>query len=457
MEEILETYSNNKKVYIIDENLSISVNIKRNRYGIPSEFLFNMAARKNLKREFLFVSRVIGKHLPMNPLALNLIGGILARSWLEERENRVSEETEILVHAFNYLQKRKIGQVIESSNLEEAVEILKNPIKLKHKTLFIGFAETATGLSQAVFNSFSNSTYIHTTREEVKDIEASILFKEEHSHAMEHQLYPLNPNMFKEHEDIVLIDDELTTGKTALNLINKIKGNSFGIISLLDFREKEQEHNFDDCKGKVVKVCSLIKGTISPKKTGELDYVDKMERNFIKKEVFFKEIRISKGNFIHGYLMETGRFGCTSEMHRKFMQEVKDIGLGLKKLRVQGNCLCIGTEEFIYIPCVISGEMGSDVFFQSTTRSPIYARSLPNYAINKKITFKTSEDLETPKYLYNIPQDFYKQVFMFSEKPLDEAKKEEFAQLFYHYNIKNVVFVCFEEKDNIKKEAIKDE
>ena len=90
--------------------------------------------------------------------------------------------------------------------------------------------------------------------------------------------------------------------------------------------------------------------------------------------------------------------------------------------------------------------MGSDVSFQSTTRSPIYARALPNYAINKKITFKTSEDLETPKYLYNIPNDVYKQVFMFSEKPIEEAKKEEFAQIFNHYNIKNVVFVSFEEK-----------
>ena len=405
-----------------------------------------MAARRNTKREFLFVSRVIGKHLPMNPLTLNLIGGILARGWLEERENIFLEETQVLVNNLNYLQGRKIGQPVETSILESTIEILKHPIKLKHKTLFIGFAETATGLAHAVFNSFSNSTYVHTTREDIKNIEASILFKEEHSHATDHQLYPNDPNIFLEHEDIVLIDDEITTGKTALNLINKIEGNSFGVISLLDFREEEQEHNFYNCKGKDIKLCSLIKGTIRLKKTGELDLVDKMESYLVKKEVSFTEVRINKGTFNDGYIMETGRFGCTSQMHKEFMLEVKDIGAKLKKIRVDDNCLCIGTEEFIYIPCVISSEMGSKVSFQSTTRSPIYARSLQSYGINNKITFKTTEDLETPKYLYNIPYGFYKQAFMFTEKPLEEDKKVEFAQIFNHYNIKNIVFVSFELK-----------
>ncbi|MBC8059415.1 MAG: phosphoribosyltransferase domain-containing protein [Clostridiaceae bacterium] len=445
MEKTLETYSNSKREYVIDKNLHINLHIKKNRYKIPSEFLFSMAARKNTKREFLFVSRVIGKHLPMTPLALNLIGGILARSWLEERENILLAETKVLVNAFNYLQGLEIGQPTEISRIESAIEILKSPIKLTHKTLFIGFAETATGLSHAVFNSFSNSTYIHTTREDIKGIEASILFQEEHSHAMEHQLYPINTNIFQEHEDIVLIDDELTTGKTALNLINKIKGKSFGIISVLDFREKEQELISDSYNGKAVRICSLIKGTIRPSKTGQLDFVDKMDAALMDKEVTFKEIKVNKGNFIHGYIMETGRFGCTSEMHREFMVEVKNIAVDLKKLRIAGNCLCIGTEEFIYIPCAISSEMGSEIYFQSTTRSPIYVRNLPNYGINTKITFKTSEDLETQKYMYNIPKSFYKQVFMFSEKPLEEDKKEEFAQIFNHYNIKNVVFVSFQE------------
>jgi len=445
MEEILETYSNSEKKYIIDKNLKIDVHINKNRYDLPCESLFNMAARKNIKREFLFVSRVIGKHLPMNPLALNLIGGILARGWLEERENIFLEETQILVNAFKYLQGKENGQSLDNSLLAPAIKILKDPIKLSHKTLFIGFAETATGVSQAVFNSFSNATYIHTTREDIKSIKSSILFQEEHSHAMEHQLFPVNSNIFSEHEDVVLIDDELTTGKTALNLINKIKGDSFGIISLLDWREKDQEAAFDNYKNKDIRFCSLIKGTIKLEKTGQLDFVDKMDSSFKKKQVTFKEIRINKGNFIEGYIMETGRFGCTSKMHREFMIEVKNIALELRKLRIKGNCLCLGTEEFIYIPCAISAEMGTEISFQSSTRSPIYARDLPNYAIKEKITFKTSEDLETPKFLYNIPDKFYEQVFMFTEKPLLEDKKEELAQIFYHYNIRNVIFVCFKE------------
>jgi len=438
MEEILET--------CLDKNLKISVDIKENRYDIPCEFLFSMAARKNLKREFLFVSKVIGKHLPMNPLALNLIGAILARGWLEERENIFLEETQVLVDAFNYVQSREIKEALEPLKIELALEILKNPIKLAHKTLFIGFAETATGLAQAVFNSFSNATYIHTTREDIKNIPVSLLFKEEHSHAMQHKLYPLNSDIFNQHQDIVLIDDELTTGKTAINLINKIKGNSFGIISLLDFREKEQECSFENCKVKNIKFCSLIKGSIKLEKTGKLDVEDKMDSFLIKKPVDYKQVIINEGNFIDGYLMETGRFGCTSKMHLEFMLKIKGMAENLKKLRIAGNCLCLGTEEFIYIPCAISFEMGSKISFQSTTRSPVYAKDLKNYAINNKVTFNTSYDVETPKYLYNIPKGLYEQVFMFSEKPLNIDEKEVFAQIFNHYNIKNIIFVSFEEK-----------
>ena len=451
MEETLEIYSSNEKNFTIDKNLDVLVDIKKNKYNIPSEFLFKMAARKNLKREFLFVSKVIGKHLPMNPQALNIIGGLLARSWVEERENTFFQDTEVLVEAINYLQEKEFGEKIDESDLAEAISILKKPIELKSKTLFIGFAETATGISHAVFNSCTNATFIHTTRENIKSIKPSVLFEEEHSHAVEQQLYPLNPSIFEEFDDIVLIDDELTTGKTALNLINKIKGKNFGVIAILDWRESEQEVLYENNQGKNIKVCSLIKGTIRHEKKGKLDFADKIEELVEKEPISFKDIRFRSGNYIEGYLMETGRFGCSSNMHRDFFKEISKIALDLKKLRVDGNCLCVGTEEFIYIPCVISSEMGKNIYFQSTTRSPIYAKNISHYGINRKIAFKSHEDIDIQKYLYNIPSDYYNQVFMFSEKPLEESKRKEFAHIFSNYNITNVVFVSFENSQEVEK------
>lgn len=438
MEEIIKIYSNNPVNYRIDNNLEVLLDIKENKYDIPSKHLFKMAARKNLKREFLFVSRVIGKHLPMHPQTLNIIGAILARSWAEKRENICFKDIKILVDALNYLKENEINETIDEDKIKEAVEITNKPIELKNKTLFIGFAETATGLAHAVFNSFSNAAFIHTTREDIKSIKPSVFFKEEHSHAVDHQLYPIDPLIFDKYDDIVLIDDELTTGKTALNLIDQIKGKSFGIISILDWRDIEQEKFYES---KNIKVCSLIKGNISHRKTGDLDRNDYIEQVNKEETVFYREVAFSKGNYIEGYLLETGRFGCTSHMHNKFKIQAKEIGEDLKKLKAEGNCLCVGTEEFIYIPCLISCYMGKNVFFQSTTRSPIYARNIEDYGINKKISFKTQDNIEISKYLYNIPHNFYSQVFMFTEKPLTKVKKEEFARIFYNYNIRNVVFV----------------
>ena len=435
-----------KRYYNIDKNLEIAVEVASNPYNIPPEFLFNMAARKNLKREFLFVSKVIGKHLPMVPITLELIGAILARSWIKGREGRSLPDTLILVEVFKKIQA---GAWVSSEEMKIIKSIIATPIALKHKTLFIGFAETATGLAQAVFNSFSNAAYIHTTREAINTVTASVLFQEEHSHAVEHQLYPLDPELLNNFQDIVLVDDELTTGKTALNLIKKLKGTSFGVISILDWREKEAEELYENYRDKKLQVCSLIKGNIAEKKTGETKALDKVGSVEVSKPASYREIIYGEGSYLENYLIQGGRFGISSEQQHNFKKSLKGIAKELKSLRNGGNCLCLGWEEFIYIPCVISEELGEKVYFQSSTRSPIYAKDIANYAITGKVSFTTSEDCETQKFLYNIPKDFYEQVILFTEKPLKEEKKQELIGIFNGYNIADFIFVSFSEGGRI--------
>lgn len=443
MERTINLYCNWDKKYSIDKNLEISVFVDRNTYNINPEFLFNMAARKNLKREFLFVSKVIGKHLPMEPLNLELIGALLARSWLEKREKKLMLDTDILVETFKTIQS---GNKI---SLDEVREILDEPIALEHKTLFIGFAETATGLAQAVFNSFSNAAYIHTTREAIETIDSSVLFREEHSHAVDHELYPLESEFLNNYEDIVLVDDELTTGNTALNLIKKLNGTSFGILSILDWREKEAVELYENYKDKKLRVCYLMKGHIIQNKVGEIVAEDHIAKIDEIAEGNYKEVIFGEGTFLEGYLMESGRFGLTSRQHQGFKKRLFKMSKEIEQYRVTGNCLCLGSEEFIYIPCAISKNMGDNVYFQSSTRSPIYAKNMEYYAIKDKVTFKTSGDELTPKFLYNIPNNFYSQAFMFTEKPLSKEKKKEFFNIFKFYGIDNIVFVSFKEGGKI--------
>ncbi|MBZ9684880.1 phosphoribosyltransferase family protein [Clostridium estertheticum] len=456
MENLTENYYNGSIQYNIDNRLKISLNINENKCNIPLSKLFTMSARENKKRDFLFVSKVIGKHMPMIPGTLKIIGGILARLWINERESSYHYPTTELVHTLISLDASRSMMDLNlkseektmrnhniSVNLSNSNDILNTPIKLANKTLFIGFAETATGLAQAVFQNFSNASYIHTTREKITSIEPALFFNEEHSHAVEHSLFPYKQDFFNDFEDIVLIDDELTTGKSALNLIKCLPGKSFGILSILDWRDAISYKMFEDEKNINVRVCSLVKGDIQCSKSKNIVSDAITQSSSSTKLIPSKEHVFEIADSIEGFNKATGRFGLSSKDNSKVFEEIKSISEILKKERTTGNCLCIGTGEFIYLPCSISSKLGDNVFFHSTTRSPVHARNIDCYGNKNKVAFQSPEDDTITNYLYNIPDNFYNQVFFFSEKPLLKEKKEELNRLFSHFHVKSIIFVCW--------------
>ena len=458
MENLTENYYNRSVHYNIDNSLDILLNIKENNCNIPVSKLFTMSARENKKRDFLFVSKVIGKHMPMIPDTLNIIGGILARLWINEREGSVDYPTTELVnalisldisHNMSDLHLKSEQKPIENHNSLASVsssrDILNAPIKLKNKTLFIGFAETATGLAQAVFQNFSNASYIHTTREKITSIEPALFFNEEHSHAVEHLIFPYEKGFFNKFEDIVLIDDELTTGKSALNLIKCLPGKTFGIISILDWRDANSYKMFEEEKDIDVRVCSLLKGEIKCSKSKDIISDAITIPPSSTKLIPFKDYVFQIAESIEGYNRATGRFGLNSQDNSKVFEEIKSISEVLKEERTTGNCLCIGTGEFIYLPCSISSRLGDDVYFHTTTRSPVHARNIDSYGNKNKVAFQSPEDDTITNYLYNIPDNFYEQVFFFSEKPLTKEKKEEFNRIFSYFHVKSIIFVCWKD------------
>ena len=456
MENLTQNCCNGSIHYDIDDSLEILLNIKENKCSIPVSKLFTMSARENKKRDFLFVSKIIGKHIPMIPDTLKIIGGILARLWINEREGSHDYPTTELVNTLisldatnnmSNLDLKMEQKIMENHdilfNIQSLHDTLNTPIRLANKTLFIGFAETATGLAQAVFQNFSNASYIHTTREKITSIEPALFFNEEHSHAVEHSLFPYENDFFNNFDDIVLIDDELTTGKSALNLIKCLPGKSFGIISILDWRDANSYKMFIDEKNIDVKVCSLLKGEIQCSKSKDIISDAITVPPSSTKLIPCTEYVFQIAQSIDGYNKSTGRFGITSHDNLKISKEIKSISNVLKKERTTGNCLCIGTGEFIYMPCSISSQLGDNVYFHSTTRSPVHARNITSYGNKNKIAFQSPEDDTTTNYLYNIPDNFYNQVFFFSEKPLTKEKKEEFNRIFSYFHVKSIIFVCW--------------
>ena len=56
----------------------------------------------------------------------------------------------------------------------------------------------------------------------------------------------------------------------------------------------------------------------------------------------------------------------------------------------------------MYVPMQIASQMGSDVYFQSTTRSPIYQTDKESYTIQQKFKFDSPENCGVINHLYNI-------------------------------------------------------
>ena len=418
-----------KETYQVVDGLKVHVEVLNNPYGFELNQLFQMATRINKKRSFLFVSKVLGKHLAVNPKIPLLVGYLLSMRYNEivfgQKDDRAKE----------------VAKAIQTKrNIDEVLLSLENKqLNLTAPTTFIGFAETATALGHAVFSSFQeNGRYIHTTREHVNEVHSVIDFEEEHSHATSHRVYAKDSSFFNDKSDVVLVDDEVTTGKTAINIIRTIKNEypqkeSFTVISILDWRtpeHRERYHQLEKELNITIHVVSLIDGIVTV--TGEPKLKNESTINVsevssvvshIKLQNFTPEMyEIVTSTNVDGminnspYLKATGRFGLDNEGQKKFSCEFEALGKKLMEMRKGKKTLIIGTGEFMYVPMKVATYMGSDVYLQSTTRSPIYQSDEFGYTIKNKFVFDSPENSGVTNHLYNIEAEQYDEIFIFVER-----------------------------------------
>lgn len=429
----MSTYlSNTMREYKLINGLEIKLSIEENPFNLTLEDLFSVATRKNPKRSFLFVSRLLGKHIPVNPCIYQLGGKSLALRLLENVYS--IEDTEKKREIINLLKNQE-------SCSEKHSSILNDSFPLPEATTFIGFAETATALGQGMFDSFcGEGIYIHTTREDIPHLQEKIEFQEEHSHDTCHYIYNTQKTTFQRDRVIVLVDDELTTGKTALNIIEALQRQyprkNYIVATILDWRSEEDQQAFEKKAqelGTTIKVVSILKGRYELCNASKDVVIDGqslvLER---EKENSISNINVSYYRLDEGfekglnygdipYLLETGRFGLNREKSKEMHEKLRNLGENLARIRRGGKTLCLGTGEFIYIPMVISAWMGSGVRFHSTTRSPIYPYRQEGYAIKNAFQFESPDILHTANYLYNIPLNHYDEVFIFFERQLEDC------------------------------------
>ena len=107
-----------KNYYNILDKLKIDLTIKENLYSVNPDSLFRVGARINPKRSFLFISKIIGKHLRINPDTMFAAGKLLGLIYLKEI-CRKEEYSDVLHDYVTYLNNSGTYKHIENINLEK--------------------------------------------------------------------------------------------------------------------------------------------------------------------------------------------------------------------------------------------------------------------------------------------------------------------------------------------------
>lgn len=196
----------------------------------PADLPVRIAERRNPKRAFLFVSTLLGRHIPVDP-------------------RRLREATDTLAAR------------VES-------HLGAGPV------LVAGFAETAIGLGAGVFDALRRASragsidYLPTTRFPTALGDVWFALEESHSHAPDHNvLHPAVPLPDGDDATLVLVDDETTTGSTfaALAAGFAAQGLSFArvvAVTLTDWSNGEANRRIAPIWPDAEAACvSLVRGT----------------------------------------------------------------------------------------------------------------------------------------------------------------------------------------------------
>jgi len=356
------------------------------------EDLTAYAARQNPKRGFLFVSKLLAKYWPSKP--------------------------QEMLNMHTYLAKA----------LHDKVE---------GNCVFIGMAEAASGLGQGVYEAYlqtnksvqTENLFIHSSRYFLQGV-SCLDFQEQHSHASQFYLYlPVEETLsfiFLTAQTLVLIDDEVTTGTTFVNLITAYQKvnpqlQQVLIVSILNFVDLARQQVIQAQLGMEVIFISALAADIDFQKQADYRYIDIPN---VKSSLACKREKLS---------LSAGRLGIQGDL----AWDARSLQPLIQQWKAGQSILVLGTGEFMHLAFLIAlylNKQGWNVRVQSTARSPL----LKGEAIQEKLEFIDNYADGIPNYLYNVRVGQYEQVLICHETPLcadlTKTAQQLKAQLLYYAN-----------------------
>ena len=344
--------------------------------------------RRNPRRAHLLVSEVLGKHIPIDPAV-------------------VTEAADTLAD----LVRAAIG--------DSDVDVL-------------GFAETATGLGHGVAAHLDAHCYLHSTRRDVPGTEVFAEFQEGHSHATDHRLLPTSPGVLSTQLPLVLVDDEISTGRTALEAVRSIHAVSprthYVVASLVDMRAPEHHAESSSVAaelGVVIDSVSLAQGSVA---LG----ADLIESVLALPEPEYNPVGPRPGHVTRvdahwpATVPDGGRHGFLASDAASFDAAASAVAdVAAESLDTSRPVIVLGHEELMHLPLRLASALqdrGHPALYQTTTRSPAYVLDDPGYPLRRGFRFLAPEAGEAEaRYVYNASGPEGAQIILVVDEPADTA------------------------------------
>lgn len=334
---------------------------------LPLERLCAFAARRNAKRGFLVVSQVLGRHIPARP-------------------RDMQEAVDVL-----------------TARLVTQAQDLPGPV------LFVGLAETAVCLGQSVHDAFGrllgreDTLFLHTTRQ-VIDAPVIATFAEPHSHAATHLIYApgseAHRTLMAQARSLVLIDDEVSTGVTLVNLAEALRPHLPRLETICTATLADWSNGSDYAKAMPVPAAavSLLSGAISWRPDAEAPPAAPTG------------VPVSALGRMASHV-NFGRLGVQARP--------EGVSRLVDTLQAQpgDRFLIVGTGEFTWPPFLLALALeraGHDVRMQATSRSPVRIGG----AIGCSLSFKDNYETGVPNFLYNAQREEGLRVIICHETPI---------------------------------------
>ena len=326
--------------------------------------LLGFAARANARRGFLFLSKVLGKHWPVKPSAMQAIHARMAAN----------------------------------------VPASTGPV------VFIAMAETAIGLGQGVFEAWlrahpgREALFIHTSRYRV-GATPIIEFEEAHSHAPRQFLHmpqdAAQRALLETAGTLVLVDDEASTGNTFLNLSNACRRlnphlEQVHLSTIINFMGEAATGKLSERFGLPVTLGALVGGAY--RFTPGASVATPLPAQLFDADAD------------RGASSAFGRLG----MARALTPPAALAADLARDFPPGARVLVLGTGEFMHAPALLAAgleQRGVDVVVQSTTRSPVLVWG----AVANALAFPDNYGEGVGNFLYNVTPRQYDHVLICHE------------------------------------------